>query len=579
MTQFLINCSSLSLTQLRGKNLAISLSAFVCFLATLLILVILVLYRTYRTLLQRLFLYLTSVIAVHLVFVSMDIQLLFDFQYGSQACMIQGFIRSWTATTSYLLVIIITSHLMHLVCHQLLKVKSSQDTCKISNKKFVDVIIVIFTLLLPLTYLWIPFYHNTYGIYATSCWIEKVDRHCQKNIGSLDQIICTSVLRATMIVVIIAIVALFVIFCWSSSQIRNTQMRNVVKQTLYLMAFFLGSFVIEATGLAMYIYSAVTDKSINSYTVWVIYDIAMPFSQLIIPIGLLIYLHSFKKQSLKRALTEWRLCCEASCSSSTCFSKHAGMEDLHRINRHEDCELGESEKTDSKHESQPSYTYFNIEHTGEFTKITDQNACATKYGSLVVTNRYGQKHGRDDISVSQNSDYKSLPSSTNFCLEHTGEFTTVTDCDVCACKKCKRDSNFTYLKNKQELSTSSQTLEAAAGTFARSNSHNAGHEEQHKELDVENSKLAQTSCFSISPPSSHHSLEDTREFIRSSSYSFTKLEGTTVAHKWDKQHEEIELEDSTMTEISGRVSPPSATCFSIEYTGEFTSIMDYDTHI
>ncbi len=162
MAQFLANCSSLSLAQLRGKNLAISLSAAVCFLLTLVILVLLVLYRSYKTLLQRLFLYLTIIILVHQAFISFDIQLQFDWKYGSFSCKVQGFIRSWTATATYSIIVAVTAHLMHLVCRQLLWSKShTKFSLWTSNKIGADAIIVLFCLLLPLVYLWIPFYHGT----------------------------------------------------------------------------------------------------------------------------------------------------------------------------------------------------------------------------------------------------------------------------------------------------------------------------------------------------------------------------------------------------------------------------------
>ncbi len=233
MAQSLGNCPTFSRAQLRIKNLAISLSAMTCFILTLVILVLLVLYRSYKTLLQRLFLYLTIIILVHQAFISLDIQLQFDWKYNNSLCEVQGFIQSWTSTSIYLIIAAITAQLMHLVCRQLLKSKSSEKcNCWTSNKIRADTVIVLFCLLLPLTYLWVPFYHGTHGKYSMTCWIKEYHK-CNQSAGSYDQIICLSVMRATMMIVIAAILTLISIFCWSSVHYRNNQIRLKLNRLLF----------------------------------------------------------------------------------------------------------------------------------------------------------------------------------------------------------------------------------------------------------------------------------------------------------------------------------------------------------
>ena len=254
------------------------------------------------------------------------------------------------------------------------------STCTIS-KKSTDAVILGLALLLPLTYLWVPFYHDTYGIYATSCWIQNKDENCSKSTGSSDQIVCTGILRASTIIVIVTILILLVIFCRTSAhfkQIQSRQMRRKIKQTLLLMVFFLSSFIVEASGLAMNIYSSVTRKDINNYTILVIYDIAMLLSQLIIPISLLVYLYSFKRQSLNKALKEWRECFRIDLLSCRFKSAHNDSL-LHNSDPNDDaC----STAPGPKNHSIPSCTYFDVEYTGEFTKITDTKNSVKAYGSI-----------------------------------------------------------------------------------------------------------------------------------------------------------------------------------------------------
>lgn len=388
MTQFLTNCTSLSLDQLKNKNLAISISAMICFLLTAMVLFLLFLYRVYRTPLQRLFQYLTVVTLLHLAFISMDIHLRFDFSHKIDLCKWLGFIRQWTATMTYFFVLVITIYLMYKIYRQLRRkgiLFSNGPQHKIVHL-LIEAVTVVCVVLLPLTFLWVPFYHGTYGIYSTSCWIQKVDIHCNKSIGSIEQIAFTTILRIVMIVVLTSFAVLSVLFCRFACryhQTRRTHLRTV-RQTFLLMCFFALSSLIEITGLIMYVYSAISGKNINSYTFWLVYDIAMPFSQLVIPSGFLVYLYSFKRfsrEELKKSTSQWRDVCTGCCvhckkstNSSSDFQNH-------------DLLCGEEGTAPSSDRvSALSDTYFSIKYTGAFTDISNMVATTsnhdTGYGSV-----------------------------------------------------------------------------------------------------------------------------------------------------------------------------------------------------
>ncbi len=514
MAQFLVNCTSLSLAQLSGRNLARSLSALVCFFLTLVILVLLVLYRSYKTLLQRLFLYLTIIILVHQAFISLDIQLQFDWKYGSVSCKVQGFIRSWTATATYFIIVAVTAHLMHLVCRQLLWSKSSEKcNCWTSNKIRADIVIVLSCLLLPLTYLWIPFYHGTYGIHYTTCWIQKVNLTCHKlKVGNLDEIICSTVMRAIMVSVSATILTLFLILCKSSvhyNKINSVRMRMKLKQTFFLMSFFLASFVVEGSGLGMYIYSAVSGKEVTSSGFWVAYDIAMPFSQLIIPIGLLVNLHSLKKESLKRALREWKQCC------TNVLTKKRQRND--QVKMFKDIESREHIITLDNVQSPPSSTHFDIEYTGAFTSITEQCTPTRNYGSF-----------RAIETATSKSEDKKLSSCG---LENTINFSTR---GLYKKKHSQRNTGICAVKCSKEL-RHPKYLEEYEPNITENNSD-----------DIQES-IAMQNCNTCSDVNKQSSKPQDIKFAKS----------------------------LTTVEPNGCVSPPSTTYFSIEYTGEFTSIVDH----
>lgn len=383
MTQFLTNCSNLTIEQLKHKNLAISISAMVCFLLTAAILFLLIFYRAYKTILQRFFHYLTVVTLLHLLFISMDIQLQSNWSHGPELCKWLGFIRQWTATMTYFFVFVITVYLIGKVYRELKN--TSTISFNMQHERFryflCEGVVITGVVLLPLTFLWIPFYHDTYGIYSTSCWIQKVDIHCKKSIGSIEQIAMVSVLRIIMIVVIVSFFILSVLFCRLACYYRDTRKTHLrtIRQTFLLMCFFAISSLIELTGLIMYAYSAISERAVDSYIFWVVYDIAMPFSQLVIPSGFLVYLYSFRLKSIKRVSGEWkavgRVCCTI--CLKCCHSKSISLSDSQIEALHLSTDVPTAPT--STRVSPPSQTYFSIEYTGDFTTITDNSV--TNYGS------------------------------------------------------------------------------------------------------------------------------------------------------------------------------------------------------
>ena len=390
MTQFLLHCTSLSPNQLKQKNLAISISAMVCFLLTGGILFLLIFFKAYKTVLQRFFQYLTTVTLIHLLFISMDIQLEFDYSQGPTLCKWLGFIRQWTATMTYFFVFVITVYLLGKI-HQKLTRSSLINTTQHKSYQllFLEVTAVASVIIIPLTFLWVPFYNDTYGIYATSCWIQKIDIHCNKSVGSIEQIVLTSVLRIIMIVVIISFVILSAIFCRFACYYRDTRKAHLktIRQTFILMCFFVLSSLIELTGLVMYAYSEISGKDVESYSVWLVYDIAMPFSQLVIPTGFLVYLYSFRWRALKKASKEWRTTC--SLCSSLCYKcihcriRSESTSETIYDDLFQNCSYDVATAPSSSRVSPPSQTYFSIKYTGEFTSVNDKSVMNTNnYGSI-----------------------------------------------------------------------------------------------------------------------------------------------------------------------------------------------------
>ena len=152
----------------------------------------------------------------------------------------------------------------------------------------------------------------------------------------------------------------------------------------FFWCFFVVSSLIELTGLIMYVYSAMSGTAVDSYVLWLVYDMAMPFSQLVIPSGVLVYLFSFWWKSIKWASEEWRaickLCCTtcfkySTCSNSSSVSSSCSQrEALHQSTNVPTAPISTS----------PSQTYFNVKYTGGFTNFSDNSMGIrnnTHYGS------------------------------------------------------------------------------------------------------------------------------------------------------------------------------------------------------
>ena len=382
MTQF-SSCTNLTIDQLKSKNLTISISSMVCCVLTALILFLLIFYRAYKTVLQRFFLYLTTVSMLHLMFISMDIHLLLTSSHGPQFCKWLGFMVQWTANMTYFFVFVITMYLIRKVYQKLKSIPSININLQPKRLYCIvrEVAVVGCVVLLPLTFLWVPFYNNTYGIYSTTCWIQKFDNHCNESIGSIEQIAMVSILRIVMIVVIVSFFILSVLFCRFAYYYRDTRKAHLktIRQTFLLMCFFVVSSLIELTGLAMYIYTAITKLSArDSYIFWLAYDIAMPLSHLVIPSGFLVYLYSFQWKTIKRASGEWKATCSCSfCSTSSCCrTSSVSSSDSQR-----EALTAVATISPSTRVSPPSQTYsVSVEYTGGFPSV-DGATSMTRYGT------------------------------------------------------------------------------------------------------------------------------------------------------------------------------------------------------
>ncbi len=173
------NCSSLTIDRLKRANTIIVTFCAVSLLLLLLFLAFLVLYRAYRTTLQRLFLYLTIATALDFMVATLNIELQFD--VTPKFCAWIAFGDVWTTSVIELFHFCFTAYLIA-TAYQ--KIRGRQIQCLGGCRRHPVLTEIICTtaiiFLLPLSYLWVPIYHHTYGLDGAVCWVKKIDRHCNK---------------------------------------------------------------------------------------------------------------------------------------------------------------------------------------------------------------------------------------------------------------------------------------------------------------------------------------------------------------------------------------------------------------
>ena len=299
-TGFNTSCTNTPDGELEARNLSRSVSAMICAFITMTVLVALFLSKAYKTTLQRLFLYLTITVLIQLICISMNIVLQFEFEIREDLCKYIAFFTVWTAVSTYLIATLITLYLLYIVYTTIRA--QNEKTHWVESKKIIDLIALVVCVILPVSFLWIPMYHGTYGSDSISCWIIHTRQKDCEFLGFHD-IVCFSfgIFYLTSCIIIVAFAGVALVFCTFAIRYRTTRHRLLksICQTLLLMTFITLSALVEVFGLIQYVHNTVSQNKIP-FKILVLYDGAIPFSQMIIFFGFIFYNFKF---SCKKAHT------------------------------------------------------------------------------------------------------------------------------------------------------------------------------------------------------------------------------------------------------------------------------------
>ena len=191
------NCYNLTVEQTEVIALVGGVSAAVCCAISSTVLVVFVILailpktrnRVCGTLLKRLSFVLIAVSVLHQLNFAM--QLVYYYHHDEKYCKVIGFFGQYFVTVELLLALGLYLALFLKIGEKLFPSWRLFHYCKKAKEKMFtrhdmkiskqEVAIVTSVIVLPLLFDWIPFTTNTYGQYATWCWIHSLEQNCTTN--------------------------------------------------------------------------------------------------------------------------------------------------------------------------------------------------------------------------------------------------------------------------------------------------------------------------------------------------------------------------------------------------------------
>lgn len=351
-SQFLLHCTDLNVTQLKTINTARSLAGAVCTIMVLSILIYTIVRKAFVTVLQRLFIYLVLATVLQEALIAVSFEHQFQYPGQDELCTGYGFIIQWSGVVMFNFALGIMLYLLYLVYAQLRRVPCAHITKSNKVKKTLECIYVVFILTFPLTYLWIPFLHENYGLSGASCWMRALNDNCT-NVGLADQLIFAyGAYEGVGAAAILVSISISIVYCKVSNIYPDA--KRLIRRTLSLTAFLLAYVVVISIPLAIRLQAGITGSR-QHFILWITWAIAIPISHTIFIFG---FLFSFYSGNICRCLnTKFnpaKIC--------HCLKKGGLLKAHENAETDHDATIKPSERV-----SLPSVTYFSIPYTDGFT--------------------------------------------------------------------------------------------------------------------------------------------------------------------------------------------------------------------
>lgn len=172
-------CGGLNRTELRMITLAMTSGGAIGVILTVTTLIALIIAKAYRTVLQRLCLWAVIATLVHLLAHLASIEQYFRYKQQEEVCAVVGFIHNLSAWCEQVFFLDVVLYLLIVVYMQ---VRGSVwgFAQRQSTRVMIEIVVVLGSIFLPASILWVPYYQQYYGATAGYCWIRHYTPECDE---------------------------------------------------------------------------------------------------------------------------------------------------------------------------------------------------------------------------------------------------------------------------------------------------------------------------------------------------------------------------------------------------------------
>ena len=174
------NCSGLNHHQLQMINLTLSITGGVGMLVAGITVTVLLYVKAYTTVLQRLFIYGALSTLLHEATHVANIEHYFQYshQVQDQVCAHLGFLVDWTTWIICNFHMCIVAYLLFVVYTQVRGDPFPRLSRSKLYKGLLEVMVILLSIFLPVTILWVPYLSHEYGLNESWCWIKAFNANC-----------------------------------------------------------------------------------------------------------------------------------------------------------------------------------------------------------------------------------------------------------------------------------------------------------------------------------------------------------------------------------------------------------------
>ena len=330
--------TNLNDSQLNHIGLAMSVAGSVGVLIAGMILIALLCAKAYKTILQRLFLYTVLSLIVHDSSHVASIHHLLTYNETSQhkVCQLIGFVANWSSWCINMFYLAIIICLLVMVCMQ---TRGAHFRISRFLRTLFELGLILFLVIGPALILWVPLYKKQYGYDNGYCWIKALNT-------SSDFLIRMSygysLYELSGLIAVVIAFGIIIAYCAYSAKLQHA--RRMIKHLLMLIAAVIVYMILLNIELA-------TDTNHHaSYHLRVFLSVFATLDDFIIITGYLLAFYFVTIRDHLKKVVKWK---------------------EKEMNREES--KGYATFKDSTRVTSPSSTFYSIQHTGEFTSVSQSH--------------------------------------------------------------------------------------------------------------------------------------------------------------------------------------------------------------